>query len=52
MLRIFIVLLFSVFFQELSNNMLLEHSYKNIAEIHRVQWKEYMTYKENVFGGN
>jgi len=52
MLLIFIVLLFSAFFQELSNNTLLGHGYKTIAEIHRVQWEEYTTYKGDIFGGD
>jgi len=52
MLLISIALLFSAFFQELSNNTPLGHSYKTIAEIYRVQWEEYTIYKEDVFGGN
>ena len=46
------MLLFSAFFQELSNNMPSEHGYKTIAEIHRAQWDEYTAYKEDVFGGD
>jgi len=50
MLLISIVPLFSIFFQELSNDMPSEHSYKTIAKIYKAQWEECTTCKGDIFG--